>query len=394
MFTSDAHTRASRRCPDKNSTAVILHRFRSGTNSPCHILFANRTQDEIAQNTLAHCLSCFARANNNAWDQDVVRNIFETGQPEQFQCSDSESKWCDVRVVPIRIQERVTEVMVLITDISDKRQLENQAAHHARLASLGVLAAGVAHEINNPNNAVLFNAAILQRGWPDIEAVLRRHLEEKNGFVIGGIPAERALDVFPRLLEGMKTNAHRIATIVESLKHLARHDPGEMNHLVDLADVIRHSLSIVQHQVRRFTDHFVVELPERLPNVLGNSQQLEQVVLNLLLNACQSLADRSARVALVVVTVAEDQQVILRVSDTGKGIQPKDLDQIFKPFYTTRPENGGLGLGLSIVSNIVLAHKGRIEVSSTPGQGTVMSVFLPIAKPPHDMERGNHDKPG
>ncbi|MBF0098632.1 MAG: CHASE domain-containing protein [Magnetococcales bacterium] len=356
-------------------------------NEKGKLSFVNRSKDEIFENASDHCLGCLSYSEQGSLQHDAIRAVFQNGHLEQFQCSDSESKWCEIRFVPIRVDDRVSEVMVLVTDISEKRRMENQTTQQARLASLGVLAAGVAHEINNPNNAVLFNIAVLQRGWPEIETVVRRHVAESSGLVIGGLAAEKSLDVFPKLLESIKNNAYRITSIVNSLKHLAKPDPGEMHHEVQIHEVIRHSLSIIQHQIKRYTDHFHLELPEHLPLVRGNTHQLEQVILNLLLNALQSLSVRSASVTLAVTVGLERNELQIRVSDEGKGINPENVNQIFKPFYTTRPENGGLGLGLSITHNIVIAHQGRIEVASTPGKGTTMLVLLPIIKSLINQER-------
>jgi signal transduction histidine kinase len=270
--------------------------------------------------------------------------------------------------------------MVIATDVTERRLLEAQAIRTARFATLGVLAASVAHEINNPNSAIQFNASVLRRTFEDILPILRREAAERGAFLLGGVPVEQAIDGLPRMLEGVLRNSQRIQSIVGNLKHMARQDQGEYDQRVDLPKVLHSAYSILQHQIQKQTDHWELHLPPSLPPLRGNAQQLEQVFINLILNALQSLPFRSSRLWVTAQTEADGAQVCVSLVDQGTGIKEEDLPHLFDPFFTTRPDQGGTGLGLSICQRIIQNHGGTIDISSHPGMGTEVSVRLPVAR--------------
>jgi PAS domain S-box-containing protein len=313
------------------------------------------------------------------WYRQALAQVFATGAKEELQYSASDSVCWQVRIVPLRSGGRVDAAMVIATDVTEHRLLEAQAIRSARLATLGVLAASVAHEINNPNNAIQFNAAVLKRSVDDILPLLRRRDAEGAGFLIGGIPMAQAIDALPNMIAGLLRNSQRIQGIVASLKQMARHDPGEYAGAVDLSRVLRSAYSLVQHQVQRYTDHCDLVLPTALPLLRGNGQQLEQVFINLLLNALQALPNRSAAVRIEVQVASDGEEVRIGIIDQGCGIADEDVVKIFDPFYTTRVEQGGTGLGLSICRRIVQNHGGAIEIESVPGIGTEVTVRIPVA---------------
>ncbi|MBF0260561.1 MAG: hypothetical protein HQL97_01820 [Magnetococcales bacterium] len=321
------------------------------------------------------------QAELREWHVQALHKVHATGEMDHFQYPDSDTQWREVRFVPIRVDGVIAEVMILSADISEKHAQQEQALRYARLASLGILAAGMAHEINNPNNTIQFNIATLIRGWPDMTAVLRQYRLEHGEFAVGGVPVEQALEMLPRLLESILANAKRITGIVQNLKHMARPDPEGRLFRVEFHKVIRNVVSIMQHPIRKHTDHFSVELPDDLPDLQGNPLQLEQVFINLVLNALESLPNRAARVSLDG-QVSEDRQwIIIRVTDEGCGMSEEALSNMFTPFFTTKGEQGGLGMGLSIVWDIVHRHKGTIETTSRPNQGTTIQVTLPVNHP-------------
>jgi PAS domain S-box-containing protein len=310
------------------------------------------------------------------WYRNALAEVVASGAAQHFEYSQTDSKYWEVRIVPLRSGPSVDAAMVIATDVTERRLLEAQAIRSARLATLGVLAASVAHEINNPNNAIQFNAAVLQRSIDDALPILRRESAEHGSFLIGGIPVAQAIDALPRMLAGLQRNAQRIQNIVGTLKQMARHDPGEYDDAVDLRRVLQSAYSILQHQVQQHTDHCELLLPETLPKVRGNSQQLEQVFINLLLNALQALPNRRARVWIAAECAAG--QVRVAVVDQGNGIADDLLAKIFDPFFTTRVDQGGTGLGLSICRRIIQNHGGTIGISSVLGVGTEVLVRLAI----------------
>ncbi|MBF0416974.1 MAG: hypothetical protein HQL86_01840 [Magnetococcales bacterium] len=312
------------------------------------------------------------------WHAQALRKVHATGEMDHFQYPCSDNQWREVRFVPIRVDGVIAEVMILSADISEKHAQQEQALRYARLASLGILAAGMAHEINNPNNTIQFNIATLMRGWPDMAAVMRQYRLDHGDFAVGGVPVEQATEMLPRLLESIQANAKRITGIVQNLKHMARPDPEGRLFKVELHKVIRNVVSIMQHPIRKHTDRFSVDLPEDLPDLQGNPLQLEQLFINLVLNALESLPNRSSRVGLDG-QVSEDRQwITIRVTDEGCGMKEDALSNMFTPFFTTKGAQGGLGMGLAIVWDIVHRHKGTIHATSSLGHGTTFEVTLPV----------------
>jgi signal transduction histidine kinase/sensor domain CHASE-containing protein len=309
----------------------------------------------------------------------ALARVLTIGEPEGFGYAGDDSTWWDLRLVPLREGARVTAALVILTDVTEKRVLEAHAIRNARLASLGVLAASVAHEINNPNNAIHFNASILARSWQDIHKVLDRHRREYGDFSLGGMPVAKALEGLPRLLEGIVKGSQRIEKIVGNLKHMARLDAGELDHAVELGEILPTALSLLQSQIHKHTTRCRLLLSESLPPVRGNGQQLEQVFINLILNALQSLPHRDAEVLISASLEPEGEFVRVTVEDEGQGMTEEVLERVTEPFFTTRVTTGGTGLGLSICTRIVQHHSGRMEIESQPGSGTRVSVWLPVA---------------
>jgi signal transduction histidine kinase len=344
------------------------------------VLILNRPLQTLQMDKeVSRCGARFLPIRARGTFNQALARVLAMGEPEGFGYAGDDSTWWELRLVPLREGARVMAAMVILTNVTEKRVLEAHAIRNARLASLGVLAASVAHEINNPNNAIQFNASILTRSWEDIRKILNRHRREYGDFNLGGVPVAKALEGLPRLLEGIVKGSQRIEKIVGNLKHMARPDAGDLNHPVDLGEVLPIALSILQSQIRKYTDHCHLVLPESLPKVRGNSQQLEQVFINLVLNALQSLPNRAAGVRITGGLEPEGEFVRIRVEDEGQGMTDEVRERVMEPFFTTRLATGGTGLGLSICARIVQHHSGRMEIESRPGAGTQVSVWLPVA---------------
>lgn len=348
-------------------------------NARGRIIMVNRSWPKAPQESaVGHNSAKILPKGLRKWYRNALREVFRSGAPEHFQYSEADSSYWEVRIVPLRTEHGVSSAMVIATDVTERRLLEVQAIRSARLATLGVLSASVAHEINNPNNAIQFNASLLKRSFDDILPLLRRERENQGDFLVGGVPVAQAIDGMPRMLSALARNAQRIQGIVSNLKRMARHDPGEYGAEVDLGKVLRSAYSILQHQIANHTDDCALVLPRTVVLIRGNAQQLEQVFVNLLLNALQSLSDRVARVWITVEIAEGDDRVRVGIVDQGKGIEDDDLTRIFDPFFTTRTDDGGTGLGLSITRRILQNHGGGIDIESVQGIGTEVAVYLPI----------------
>jgi PAS domain S-box-containing protein len=253
-------------------------------------------------------------------------------------------------------------ILTLIHDVTERRMLEARLVQADRLAALGTMAAGVAHEINNPLAYVMLNL-----DW------IARKLSE-------GATDPASLEGMKEMLLEARGGASRVATIVHELRSFSRSE-GEARGPVDLADVVRSAIRIASHEIQpraRVTTSFA-----SVPPVWANEGRVEQVVLNLLLNAAQAMPEARAESNEIRVSVRLEGagRVILEVSDNADGIPPEILPRIFDPFFTTKPPGRGTGLGLSICHGIVGSLGGQITVHSEAKEGTTFRVSLPAATP-------------
>jgi PAS domain S-box-containing protein len=284
---------------------------------------------------------------------------------------------------PIRLQRRRLFYCTLF-DITEKIRLEEEAKRRQlqliqanKMAALGTLVAGVAHEINNPNNFVGMNARLLADAWRDALPILQRYAQTDSVLLLGGLPFAEMQSVIPSLLDGIADGSERIKRIVENLKDFARQEQSGVDQEVDLNGVIHAAVTIIQNLIKRCTHHFRLELAEDLPRVKGNAQRLEQVVINLIMNALQALPDPGHGVTVRTARALRPGWAVLTVEDQGCGIRPEDMGRIMDPFFTTKVDSGGTGLGLSISYAIIEEHNGKMEFSSVPGEGTRATIALP-----------------
>ncbi len=310
--------------------------------------------------------------------RNLLALAFQNSEVNYLQYQTEDFTWWEIRIVPIVQQSLVQASMVIATDITEKRNLQSQAIRNARLASIGVLSTGVAHEINNPNNAIQTGAAFFAHVWDDALPVLREYYQEQGDFSLGGLSFAEQGDSLSGLILEIKDNSCRIKTIVENLKRLGKNDPGELDEEVDINSAINAAISVLGSSIRKYTHHWTVELSEDLPPVRGNLQQLEQVFINVMLNALQSLPGKDHGVKVQSTVDVDDQSLLIRIEDQGTGIAKVDLQRVTEPFFTTRLQEGGTGLGLSISSTIIENHRGSITLESAIGAGTVVILRLPV----------------
>jgi signal transduction histidine kinase len=254
-------------------------------------------------------------------------------------------------------------------DVTEERSLRTQLAVSSRLASLGTLVAGVAHEVNNPLAGTLASLATAIVEQREISARLR-----------GGGPLDReglaaASDEVVEILLDAQVGGDRITRIVKDLALFGR--PNPMRTRVRLGDVVTASMRWLPASVGRGATVRVDDLGS--PDVHGSSGQLEQVVVNLVTNAAHSIPeDRRGEVAIRI-SESESGGAALEVKDNGKGIDPATMERIFDPFFTTREVGHGMGLGLPICHAIVTAHGGTLTATSLPGKGSTFRLELPPA---------------
>lgn len=290
-----------------------------------------------------------------------------------------------IRAQSVRLHEGYVSYCS-IRDITERIRMEEEAKVHQaqlihanRMTSLGMIVSGVAHEINNPNNLVMFNAPMIAAAWRDAEPVLSRSFRADGDFIMGGLPYSEMRGIIPKLLEGIRDAACRIKSIVGNLKDYAGRDRSRRDLPVSVNEVVVNALAIIRHEVMRGTHLFSLDLADGLPPVAGSPQQLEQVLMNLVINALHALPDNRRGIRVSTSPGKASGTVEIRVEDEGTGIPPDVMAHITEPFHTTKLDNGGLGLGLSISSSIVKEHGGTMEFETEVGKGTRVRVILPAA---------------
>lgn len=274
-----------------------------------------------------------------------------------------------------------------LVDITERKQAERESEARRqqlmqadKMVSLGILVAGVAHEINNPNNFVMMNAPILMKSWRSVEPILEEYRKSNGDFAVGGIPYSEMKDFIPTLFDGIKSGAERIKNIVHGLKDYARQDPGDVMIDVNLNQVVEDALTLLANMVKKSTSNFHRRLASPPPITVGSPQRIEQVVINVVQNACHALTDNSQEISVETRSNPDHERVEIIVEDKGKGIPANTLSHIMDPFFTTKRDSGGTGLGLSISAGIVQEHDGDLIINSTEGEGTTVTISLPAKK--------------
>jgi two-component system, NtrC family, sensor kinase len=265
-----------------------------------------------------------------------------------------QGKWLtlNVSITPLvsKSGDRIGRLL-LFDDVTQRDRMEEQMTQTEKLTSLGLLAAGVAHEVNTPLAVISNYIQMLAKQMPE------------------GDPRQS-------LIEKIVKQTFRASEIVNNLLNFSRTGAAEAAD-VDVNRVVEETLSLVAHPMKTARIQIVQELSESLPTVRGSANKLQQVFLNLFLNARDAMP---AGGLLEVRTAAHNGSVEIEIADTGAGIAREDINRIFDPFFTTKPNGRGTGLGLSVSYGIIKEHAGKIDVRSTPGKGTSFHVEFPAAR--------------
>ncbi len=283
------------------------------------------------------------------------------------------------------LQKKQEEQRLLIGKLEEA---QNQLMQSDKMASIGQLAAGVAHEINNPIGYVYSNLGTLEKYVEDAFGMLELYEQAEASITDAGMlarlqEAKKKLDLaflkddLGALMSESKDGITRVKNIVQNLKDFSHVETADKWHFSDLRQGLDSTLNIVNNEIKYKAD--VVKEYGDMPEVECLPSQLNQVFMNLLVNAAHAIEDRGT---ITIRTGREGEEVWVEVADTGKGIAPEHLPKIFDPFFTTKPVGKGTGLGLSLSYGIVQKHHGRIEVQSEVGKGTTFRVWLPVRQPP------------
>ncbi|EID42698.1 ATP-binding protein [Parageobacillus thermoglucosidasius] len=285
-----------------------------------------------------------------------VLQIVQTKKPV-YQEIHFQKRVCELRGYPVLNEnEHIYAIIIYINDITEKRRIEAQLVQSGKLAAIGEMAAGIAHELNNPLTAILGNAQLL----------LRTAAKDDRSY---------------KLLYDIYWCGRRCKTIIQNLLTFSRQDEY-MFEDCSVNEAVEQVLGLIGDQIRKQNIIIQKKLDNSLELVEGNIQQIGQIVLNLLINAKDALEEMDVPEKVISIetkSVAEEEKkwVLLTIQDNGKGIEEQYLQEIFNPFFTTKRPGKGTGLGLSVSLGIAQAHGGTIEVASKPGKGSTFMLKLP-----------------
>ncbi|MCB1615936.1 MAG: PAS domain-containing protein [Pseudomonadales bacterium] len=292
-----------------------------------------------------------------------------------------ETRFSDITIYPL-ISENLTELIIRIDDVTLQHLMENRAVQNEKMLSLGEMAAGMAHEINNPLGAIIQNVQNIKRRFsPELSKnkscakKLGVDLEQINRYL-----EERGIIDF---LNNIRDAGDRSAKIVSNMLEFSY--SGQNHVLIDINEIVKHCIELSESGVRKTDKKIIIEtlFTDTAPLVRGSPGEIQQVIFNLIKNATQSFASKVFNEhevpRITLKTTIINDQCSIEIIDNGCGIPPNILNQIFTPFFTTKEIGQGTGLGLSICYFIITEHhKGHIEVSSKEGCGTHFTITLPL----------------
>ena len=329
---------------------------------------------------------------------ELMEEVRKGREPADRERHDPAGSVYRIRVFPMFKRGHVDKMVVRYQDVTAERELEHRLLQSEKMASVGQLAAGIAHEINNPVGFILSNLNRLAEYVEDLKAMCCRAGEITRDVTEGRMDPAGAWRAFQKaredadlefliddigdIVEECREGAERIRKIVVDLKTFSHHG-GEEWQYADLNACLESTLNIAWNELKYHCE--VVRDYGEIPQVLCRPQQLNQVFLNLIVNAAQAIPDRGT---VTVRTRAQGDRVIVEIEDTGVGIPEENLRKIFDPFFTTKPVGKGTGLGLHLAAGIVRNHGGEIQVASEEGKGSTFRVVLPVIPPEAPRETG------
>jgi two-component system NtrC family sensor kinase len=308
---------------------------------------------------------CFAKLHGRTEPcQDCpIQEVQRSRQPVYQRWQTESGLVLDLSYYPVMNEDKqLSAVTIILKDVTEKIKMEGRLVQSAKLAALGEMAAGVAHELNSPMTVIIGTAQLAARELQ--EAGQPERAEELNDIVNSGLRCKR---------------------IIQNLLTFSRQDQQPATE-IDLNDESRRVLGMIKYQINRSQITITERLAADLPRLIANGPQIQQVLTNFLINARDAITaverrEKTIEVATELQIKNGRRHVVLSVTDNGIGIPQENMAKIFTPFYTSKDATKGTGLGLSVSLGIAESHNGTIEVTSTPGQGSTFSLVLPIDQP-------------
>jgi PAS domain S-box-containing protein len=291
------------------------------------------------------------------------------------------------------LQAAALEIAHLIEHKRTENELRinrERLLHADKLASIGVLSTEIMHEIGNPNNFIAINTRMLAKAWENALPILDTYYRENGEFSIAGLPYSDARHEIVKLLAGISEGSERIKKISSRLRNFAAKTEDTAHELFKVNDAVRKAIEFTRDCIKTNTNCFEIALDPSDPVSIGISHQIQQVIINLITNACQAITSRQQHVSVTTCGHQTTGTITITIEDDGCGIEPQDLPRIIDPFYSTKREKGNSGLGLSISKDIMNKHNGRLSIHSIPGHGTRVELVLPFVHtlPEYTREHG------
>lgn len=287
----------------------------------------------------------------------------------------------DVLLSPILLKNKPL-TLIRFTDITEIKKLELKNREHLlqiqqadKLASLGLLVAGVAHEINNPNTFIALNIPYIESGLKEIFPVLDEYYKDNPDFKVGNISYDKFKIEIKDLLTDLDEGSKRITSIVDELKNFARTEPENETQPNDILEIIKSAQRLITPQLKKKNISFLVEINES-QKIVANKAKLGQVILNILTNAIDAVKEKNGKINASSYN-NDNGDFICTFSDNGIGIPEENVKNVFDPFYTTKSTSGGTGLGLSVSLGIMKSMGFELEVKSKFGEGTEVLLIFP-----------------
>jgi PAS domain S-box-containing protein len=282
-------------------------------------------------------------------------------------------------IITVNIVPGTAQRVASFLDLTESKQAQRQMYRAEKMAALGQIIAGVAHEINNPNNFITFNLPTVRQYIEALRPILEQCAQDKPELRILNMNHEKWFENMLKLLENMSHGSSRITSIVSELKSYIRSHEVEEKKAESLNTVVEQTMGLIGKQVGKMVKNIHLDVPKNLPLVLMDPGKIEQVLINLFINAGQAADKEDSWIRLTARKSEErDRFVEVVVEDNGVGMTEDVANQIFDPFFTTKGRESGTGLGLAISHRTIEEHGGRITVDSEPEKGTLFKFWLPV----------------
>jgi signal transduction histidine kinase len=275
----------------------------------------------------------------------------------------------------------VKDLIVRISDVTERKKIERYLVQNEKMASLGILVSSIAHEINNPNSFVAFNVPILKDYIEVMMPIIADHAGNNPDIEFCNMNFEEFRQDIAKILDNIDHGSERISLFVSNLKEYSKVNFERPNTWIELGSVIEKAYSICRNKINKEVKTFAIDKPDNLPEIYTDPFALEQILINLLLNAAQSADKPDSWIKISVkVTNPNKNHVAIEVRDNGVGMDKATMNLVFDPFFTTKSKASGTGLGLYICHNLSRGLGGTIEVESEPGKGSTFRLVLPIGE--------------